>query len=160
MFTKLCIWKCMSKDFFFFKWMVFTKIPFSFEMPVSSTRCEENATKTMHPKKCYSLLCVSLCFNCEFNKNCPIKVTYVWYCRQQRPAKCWGQFSVEANSVLRPVQCWGQFSFGASSLLRPVHCWDQFIVEATAEFLKVTVSRLCDRTKNFWLCSKSWDLYA
>ena len=29
-----------------------------------------------------------------------------------------------------------------------------------AEFLKVTVSRSCDRAKFVWLCSKSWDLYA
>ena len=32
--------------------------------------------------------------------------------------------------------------------------------EAGAEFLKVTVSRLCDRAHIFWLCAKSWDLYA
>ena len=27
------------------------------------------------------------------------------------------------------------------------------------EFLKVTVSRSCDRAKIVWLCAKSWDLY-
>ena len=29
-----------------------------------------------------------------------------------------------------------------------------------AEFLKVTVSRLCERAKVLWLCPKSWDLHA
>ena len=28
-----------------------------------------------------------------------------------------------------------------------------------SEFLKVTVSRSCDRAKNFWLCAKSWDMH-
>ena len=33
-------------------------------------------------------------------------------------------------------------------------------VAILAEFLRVTVSRSCDRAKDFWVCVKSWDLYA